>query len=98
MPKCEVAEGLRFCAAVGVSADVPVFSSTSLMCAGSWRYGLGDLVVRVLTPKDQQMSTILPADPGSRISLCARAASASGTSLLTTGRRVPFSKPAKSPA
>jgi hypothetical protein len=47
---------------------------------------------------DQQMSTILPPDPGSRISLCARAASASGTSLPTTGRKAPFSKPAKSPA
>ena len=29
------------------------------------------------------MSTILPAVPGSRISLCARAASASGNSLLS---------------
>jgi hypothetical protein len=63
-------------------------------------YGLGKLVVRVLSLKlgDQQTSTILPADPGSRISLCARAASASGNSLLTTGRRVPFSRPAKRPA
>jgi hypothetical protein len=30
--------------------------------------------------------------------LCARAASASGNSLPTTGRKVPFSRPAKSPA
>src|SRR5262249_2921669 len=46
----------------------------------------------------KQFSTILPADPDSRISLCARAASASGNSLPTTGRRVPFSRPSKSPA
>ncbi len=42
--------------------------------------------------------TILPAAPGSRISLWARAASASGNSLPTTGRSVPFSRPAIIPA
>src|SRR5262249_42448430 len=47
---------------------------------------------------EQQTSTILPLAPGSRISLCARAASASGNSLPTTGRSVPFSSPAMSPA
>jgi hypothetical protein len=47
---------------------------------------------------DQQMSTILPADPGSRISLWARDASASGISSPTTGRNEPFSRPAKIPA
>ena len=51
-----------------------------------------------LVETSQQMSTILPAEPGSRISLCARDASASGNSLPTTGRRVPFSRPAKIPA
>jgi len=40
----------------------------------------------------------LPDAPGSSISLCARAASASGNSLPTTGRKVPFSRPAVSAA
>jgi hypothetical protein len=53
---------------------------------------------RVTPLIDQQTSTILPAEPGSRISLCARVASASGNTLPTTGRKVPFSRPAKSPA
>jgi hypothetical protein len=44
------------------------------------------------------MSTILPTDPGSRISLCARDASASGNSLPMTGRKAPLSRPAKIPA
>src|SRR6266404_427054 len=37
---------------------------------------------------------IWPLAPGSRISLCARATSARGNCLPTTGRSVPFSRPA----
>jgi hypothetical protein len=42
--------------------------------------------------------TILPKAPGSRISLWARGASASGSSFPMIGRSVPFSRPAMSPA
>jgi hypothetical protein len=85
---------------ISASLRAPHPRHTFIAAAELAGYGLGKLVVRVLSPRlgDQQTSTILPADPGSRISLCARAASASGNSLLTTGRRVPFSRPAKRPA
>jgi hypothetical protein len=43
-------------------------------------------------------NTILPKAPGSRTSLWARGASASGSSFPTTGRSVPFSRPAMTPA
>src|SRR5205823_14255505 len=86
--------------AAGGGAQLQLFEPR---LATVWHDGGADRTVitaaprRVLaTPAYQQTSTILPLAPGSRISLCARAASATGNSLPTMGRSVPFSSSAMS--
>src|SRR5262245_27779284 len=71
---------------IGYAAIVPLLPDRHSKSSPFGRQAkLRSLGAPINAAHDEQISTILPTDPGSRISLCARAASASGISLPTTG-------------